>query len=75
MRCNRRAQACHFCGAVVPAKSGRMWRFRGRYYVAHIDCHSTGRPRVIATTFSSGDTVYQNINGRCEDAPCCGCCS
>lgn len=33
------------------------------------------RQRVIATTFSSGDTVYQNANGRCEDAPCCGCCT
>lgn len=32
-------------------------------------------PRVIATTFNSGATVYQNSRGRCEDAPCCGCCS
>lgn len=24
---------------------------------------------------SSGAYVYQNKNGRCEDAPCCGCCS
>ena len=32
-------------------------------------------PRVIATTFNSGATVYQNARGRCEDAPCCGCCS
>ena len=27
------------------------------------------------TRFSSGDTVYTNRNGRCEDAPCCGCCA
>jgi hypothetical protein len=32
-------------------------------------------PRVIATSFNSGATVYQNARGRCEDAPCCGCCS
>jgi hypothetical protein len=32
-------------------------------------------PRVIATTFNSGATVYQNARGRCIDAPCCGCCS
>jgi hypothetical protein len=25
--------------------------------------------------FSSGAEVYTNRNGRCEDAPCCGCCS
>lgn len=25
--------------------------------------------------FSSGATFYRNVNGRCEDAPCCGCCS
>ena len=24
---------------------------------------------------ATGRTVYQNSNGRCEDAPCCGCCS
>lgn len=27
------------------------------------------------TRFSSGAEVYTNRNGRCEDAPCCGCCS
>ncbi len=25
--------------------------------------------------FSSGAEVYTNNRGRCEDAPCCGCCS
>jgi hypothetical protein len=25
--------------------------------------------------FSSGAESYQNRDGRCEDAPCCGCCS
>ena len=27
------------------------------------------------TLFSSGAVHYQNRKGRCEDAPCCGCCS
>ena len=27
------------------------------------------------TRFSDGAEVYTNKNGRCEDAPCCGCCS
>lgn len=25
--------------------------------------------------FNSGAEIYTNRNGRCEDAPCCGCCS
>lgn len=25
--------------------------------------------------FSSGAVMTQNSKGRCEDAPCCGCCS
>ncbi len=35
--------------------------------------HSYGK-----TTFyrmSSGAEIYRNRSGRCEDAPCCGCCS
>jgi len=24
---------------------------------------------------TSGGTFYRNKNGRCEDSPCCGCCS
>jgi hypothetical protein len=32
-------------------------------------------PSVITTRFNSGAVVYQNARGRCEDAPCCGCCS
>jgi len=25
--------------------------------------------------FGSGRQYYRNKNGRCEDAPCCGCCT
>jgi hypothetical protein len=31
--------------------------------------------RVVVFHFASGATVTQNSRGRCEDAPCCGCCS
>lgn len=31
--------------------------------------------RVITTRFSSGAVVTRNARGRCEDAPCCGCCT
>lgn len=27
------------------------------------------------TRFASGAEVFTNARGRCEDAPCCGCCS
>ena len=40
---------------------------------------SYGRPsrrtRSTYTRFSSGAEQYTNRAGRCEDAPCCGCCS
>jgi hypothetical protein len=31
--------------------------------------------RSVYTRFSSGAEVFTNAAGRCEDAPCCGCCS
>lgn len=34
-----------------------------------------GEGRYISNVFrTSGGTFYRNKNGRCEDAPCCGCC-
>ena len=34
------------------------------------------RGKYISDTFkTSGGTFYRNRNGRCEDAPCCGCCT
>lgn len=37
--------------------------------------HADGR-RSITTYFpNTGAVIYQNSNGRCIDAPCCGCCS
>jgi hypothetical protein len=31
--------------------------------------------RSVYARFSSGAETFQNSRGRCEDAPCCGCCS
>ena len=34
--------------------------------------------KAIAVTLFDGDkasTFYRNARGRCEDAPCCGCCT
>jgi hypothetical protein len=33
------------------------------------------RQGVSVIRFSSGEVMTQNSRGRCEDAPCCGCCS
>lgn len=63
-RALRRVVACPSCNpdaaAVTPA-----WvpeRKRPRYQSTY-------------TRFSSGAEVFTNKRGRCEDAPCCGCCS
>lgn len=36
---------------------------------------STRRYGSTYTRYAGGGESYQNRNGRCEDAPCCGCCS
>ena len=33
------------------------------------------RSGLSVARFSSGGVTTQNSRGRCEDAPCCGCCS
>jgi hypothetical protein len=30
---------------------------------------------ITVARFSSGAVITQNSRGRCEDAPCCGCCT
>lgn len=30
---------------------------------------------VVVTRLNSGATTFRNARGRCEDAPCCGCCN
>ena len=34
-----------------------------------------GRYGSVYTRFAGGGEIYRNRKGRCEDAPCCGCCS
>lgn len=72
---NKYPGTCHYCRNHVPAKAGKVWRFKGRWYVAHHDCSNGKGKRIVVSRFSSGEEVYQNSRGRCEDAPCCGCCS
>jgi hypothetical protein len=75
---NRYPGECCYCGGRVRAKAGKCWKPKGaRYYkVAHLACAKEGRSGVVE--FYSPATGWrgtQNRNGRCEDAPCCGCCT
>lgn len=51
-----------------------------------IEHHGRGRQVLLTRAAASstpavdtyqfgGRTFYRNVNGRCEDAPCCGCCT
>ena len=35
----------------------------------------SARNGISVTRFAGGGVSYRNSRGRCEDAPCCGCCS
>jgi hypothetical protein len=71
---------CKGCGVRFPA--GTTIRFEGRGRAFHADCDApasggdfpppSGRVHVFRT---SGGEFYRNAAGRCEDAPCCGCCT
>lgn len=65
-------------GWEVPAEVAKQ----ARALVAGSAAGSVARPAPRAsryqsnlTVFNEGGEVYTNRNGRCEDAPCCGCCS
>jgi len=70
---NRYAADCFECGGPVAAKAGTLTKAGRAWRVRHLAC-DTG-PGVSVIRFSSGATEIRNRNGRCEDAPCCGCCT
>ena len=76
MSYNKYSGKCHYCGNTVKAKSGELLgKIDGRWAIAHLSCDKSGNGRVVATYFpTTGQSVYRNSRGRCEDAPCCGCC-
>lgn len=76
MAVNKYAGPCRYCGARVPPRGGRLKNVSGRWTVSHLACSGSKSPRVHTIRFSgSGQTYIRNSNGRCEDAPCCGCCT
>jgi len=72
---NKFAGTCSMCGGRVSVNGGTLKKENGRWTVRHLSCDKYGQSEVIVTRFSSGAETYRNRNGRCEDAPCCGCCS
>lgn len=74
MAVNKYPAACATCGATVPANGGTLVK-RGRAWVVHHLACAGGSPEVVEVRFSSGTTLTRNRRGRCEDAPCCGCCT
>jgi hypothetical protein len=72
---NKYSGTCFYCQGNVPAKGGECFKVQGRWAVAHLPCFESRQPEVVVTRFSSGAEIFQNRRGRCEDAPCCGCCS
>jgi hypothetical protein len=62
---------CCICGAPIPPMGGLLIGRRG---FAHLSCRESGKSEVT-TVRTSGGTFTQNRKGRCEDAPCCGCCT
>jgi len=63
----RFAATCRDCGAELPA--GSRARFYGRGRVYGTTCHANaGENSPRASRYPS------RPRGRCEDAPCCGCC-
>lgn len=72
---------CRRCDGTI--EIGDSIRFGGRGLTYHLgsDCPEagtfTGNGKKVTTIYfpSTGNTIYRNANGRCEDAPCCGCCT
>ena len=78
---------CHKCGESFPAGTAIDYSKRAPRgkKTAHADCdepardfYATSREAARGVSYevrTSGGTFYRNYNGRCEDAPCCGCCT
>lgn len=72
MSTNRYPAHCYYCGNRVPAQSGSLFRSGRLWKVAHTSCERGER---VSTVVIGGTEYTRNARGRCEDAPCCGCCT
>jgi hypothetical protein len=62
---------CADTGALI--RPGDLITMRGRRPV--LVSHASNDSSVSDVIRTSGGTFYRNKNGRCIDAPCCGCCT
>jgi hypothetical protein len=70
---NRYPGTCTACGGRVRRFAGTLHKTpSGVYTVQHLACAEGGKVNVIRM---GGHEYTQNARGRCEDAPCCGCCT
>jgi hypothetical protein len=74
MLVNKFAGKCRYCDVIVPPNGGTVDKYGKHWRVAHLSCAGKKAPSVVGISFGSGETFTRNANGRCEDAPCCGCC-
>ena len=79
---NKYPGTCGSCGGRVARHDGTLHRNGRRWTVTHVECSAASdypedsNPRNVSHVYrTSGGTFYQNKRGRCEDAPCCGCCT
>lgn len=70
---------CASTGRPIRPGDRILYHGRGRSVLLARDPSDQGAPpryRPVSDTFRFGDrTYYRNRAGRCEDAPCCGCCT
>lgn len=81
---NRYRGKCHSCEADVLPEMGTLVKHkRPRFIVICGECIdeneaveiSKGNETSYGVVTSTGWVGFRNRNGRCEDAPCCGCCT
>ena len=76
---NKYAGACVACDKSVGPGEGSVYKNPGerrwRIYCERDSMNYSTHAVSNVIHFSSGETFYRNKNGRCEDAPCCGCCT
>jgi hypothetical protein len=69
---NKYPGPCAYCSAPVPANGGKLLKTGWLYQPIHLACEGNGKVDVYSI---GGKIYYRNSRGRCEDAPCCGCCN
>lgn len=84
-RVNDITRPCDICGNPIPLHGGTEYDVdtpdpitgipSRETFAVHIPCGLTGKPKVRG--MRDPDSLrfsIVNVDGRCEDAPCCGCC-